>query len=805
MLQDLRFAFRQLVRRPVVGVIAVGTLALGIGATTAIFSVVDHLILRDLPYPEADRIVTVWQHNRAERNRRDDVAPGNYLEWVERNRVFTALGAAEPYSMDLTGPDLRPEVIFSSLVTEGFFEALGLQPLYGRLLQPQDFREGAGKVAVIGYGLWQRRFGGDPDLVGRSISLDGEPYVIVGILPATFDLGLMYSVRERELWAPRLLQGWERNARSSSWWAVIGRLAPGVSLAHAQADMDRVAANLAAEYPATNDGIGVTIVPFHEHLVGAARPALLVLLGSVGLVLLIACANVALLQLARGTERVGEFALRAALGGERGRLMRQMLSESVVLACIGAVGGIAISFWGVDLVKVLSPGTIPRMDTVAVDLRVLGFAGAIAALCAVVSGLAPALQLSKPQLHAVLKEGRLSGGRSRTRLRSGLIVAETALALTLLIGATLLLRSFVALLAVHPGFRTEDVVALQVFYYEEGHTRQDRVEFFRAVLERFDALPGVRSSGAVSAAPFLAANIDIRTTFTVVDEPAPRPGEEPQAYVSHATPDYFTTLGIPLLRGRVFTEFDRIGASPVALINETLRRRYWPAADPLGKRIVVANYSKDPVEIIGVVGDVRHTGLDADPRPELFAPHAQTGMGSMTFFVRTAGDPGTLLEELKQIVWDLAPLQTFYQTGTVKKLISTSLASRRFTAVLLNIFAAIALVMAAVGIYGVTSFSVTQRTHEVGIRMSLGADRNAVARLVIGDGLKLTSVGLAVGLAIAAFGTQLMSSLLFNVPPRDVFAFSIALVVLLTGSLIALYLPARRATRVDPMEALRQE
>jgi putative ABC transport system permease protein len=711
MLQDLRYALRHLVRNPLFAAVALVTLALGIGATTAIFSVVDHLILRDPPFPNADRVVTVWQDNRRENNPREDVAPGNYLEWKDRSGVFAALGSAEPYSMDLTGDGLRPQVIFSSLVTEGFFDALGVRPVRGRLFEPTDFRQGAGKVAVVGHGLWRRQFGGDTAIVGRSLLLDGEPHVVVGILPADFDLGLMYSVRERELWVPRLLQGWERGARSSAWWAVVGRLKPGVSLAQAQADMDRVAANLEVEYPATNEGIGITLVPLHEHLVGAARPALLTLLGAVGLVLLIACANVAHLQLARGTERVGEFAVRAALGSERSRLVRQLLTESVVLALVGTVGGLLLAYWGVDVVKVLSPGTVPRIDAVTVDARILGFAIVFAVMSAVLFGLAPALQFSNPRLHEVLKEGRTSGGRTRARLRGGLIVAETALALTLLIGAGLLLRSFVALLAVDPGFRTENVLALQVFYYEEGHTAQDRIQFFRESLERIETLPGVRSAGAVSAAPFLAANIDIRTMFTAVGEPTPREGEEPQAYLSHATPRYFETLGIPVLRGRVFSEFDRVDAPPVALINETLRLRYWPAEAPIGKKLLIGE-SKRVVEVVGVVGDVRHTGLDTDPRPEVFLPHAQTGTGSMTYFLRTVGDPATLLDAAQRVVWDLAPLQTFYQTGTVKQLVSTSLASRRFTMILLNAFAAIALVMAAVGIYGVMSFSVTQRTHD---------------------------------------------------------------------------------------------
>lgn len=804
MIQDLRYALRQLIRRPLFTVVAVITLALGIGATTTIFSVVDHLILRDLSFPDPDRVVTVWQDNRRENLPLDDVAPANFLDWKERNRVFEAIGAAEPYSVDLTGPDFQPEVIFAANVTEGFFEALGVAPARGRLLQSQDFREESGRVAVMGHGLWQQRFGGDPDIVGRALTLDGDPYVIVGILPQDFDLGLMYSVQRRELWLPRVLQGWEEGARSSSWWSVVARVKPGTSLAQAQADMDRVAANLATEYPVTNDEVGVTVVPLHEHLVGNARPTLLILLGAVAIVLLIACANVAHLQLARGTERVDEFAVRAALGGERSRLIRQLLTESLVLALLGTVAGLAVAYWGVDVVKVLSPGDIPRMDAVSVDVRILVFAVGIAVFTAVIFGLAPALQFSSPRLLEALKEGRIGAGKSRARVRGGLIMAETALALTLLIGAGLLIRSFMAILAVDPGFRTENVIAAQVFYYEDGHTAQDRIEFFRETVERIETLPAVRTAGAVSAAPFLAANIDIRQSFVVTAEPTPRAGEEPQGYISVTTPRYFETMGIPLLRGRVFTDFDRSDAPGVAVINETLRRRYWPSEDPVGKSIRIGT-AQQSREIVGVVGDVRHTGLDEDPRPEIFVPHAQAGSGSMTYFVRTSGDPAAVLQDVQQVVWDLAPLQTFYQTGTVNGLISRTLTGRRFSLLLLNIFAAIALLMAAVGIYGVMSFSVTQRTHEVGIRMALGADRDDVVRMVVGEGMKLAAAGVALGLVVAAFGTQVLSSLLFGIPPRDSVAFVLAVLVLVIGALIASYVPARRATRVDPMEALRYE
>lgn len=806
-MNDLRFAVRQLVKRPGFTGTAVVTLALGIGATTTIFSVVDHLMLRDLPFPDADRVVTVWQDNGRQGIPREDVAPANFLDWKERNRVFAALGGADPYSQDLTGEG-RPEVMLSSLVTEGYFEALGVRPLRGRLFEPDDFRAAAGSVsgnvAVMGYGLWQNRFGGNEEIVGRVLTLDGTPVTVIGVLPPGVDLGLAYSVRKRELWLPKIIQPWEPDSRASAWWTVVGRLKPGVTLEQAEADMDRIGAQLAAEYPATNQGIGVTVVPLREHLVGAARPALLLLLGAVGLVMIIACANVAHLQLARGTERVGEFAVRAALGAERARLVRQLLTEALVLAVLGAGLGGAIAYWGVDIVRAISPGEIPRLDAITVDTRVLAFALILGVLSAVGFGLAPAFQFSRPKLQEALKEGRLTAGVTRQRLRRALIVGEMAMALTLLIGAGLLIRSFAAILAVDPGIRTEDVLAVQIFYYHDDQDAQDRVAFFEQTLEEIEALPGVVSAGAVSAAPFFAANIDIRRPFRLVDRPAARAGEEPQLYVTQVTPDYFETVGIPLIDGRRLTSFDRAGAAPVALINETLRRRYWPHDSPIGDRITVGD-SQTPVEIVGVVGDVRHTGLDAAPRPEAFFPHAQGGTGSMTYYVRTSGDPQALLSAVQDVIWRAEPLQSVYQAGTLERLVSRTLVNRRFTLVLLSVFAGIALLMAAVGTYGVMSFTVTQRTHEVGIRMALGADRHAVVRMIVRQGFGLAVLGMVTGAAIAFFGTRLMSRMLFGVPARDAVTFGGAVGVLAVAAFLACWIPARRATRVAPMEALRHE
>lgn len=803
-MNDLRFAVRQLLKHPAFALIAIVTLALGIGATTTIFSVLDHLVLKDLPFPEPDRIVTLLQRNPRSGLAEEEAAPGNYLAWKERSRVFAAMGATEPFSYDLTGEG-RPEVMLTSLVTEGFFDALGVEPLAGRLFRPEDFQPGAPGVAVLGYDLWQRRFGGDPTLVNRTLVLDGNPFTVVGILPRDFDVGLGYaSIGRRDFFAPRQLQGWEVTSRTTGWWTVMGRLAPGVTLEQAQAEMDRVAATLSTEFPATNEGVGVSVVPLRQHLVGAVAPTLYLLLGAVGFVLLVACVNVANLQLARGAERGREFAIRAAVGGARGRLIRQLVLESVLLGVVGTAAGVALAFWAVDLVKALAPGDIARFSTVAVNLRVLGFAVVLAGASAVLFGLAPALQLSRPDLRDVLSEGRGSAGRGRMRLREGLIVLETALALTLLVGASLLLRSFGALLAQDPGFKPDHLLALQVFYYEDGHKPADRVAFFERTVEKIEALPGVQSAGAVSAAPFAAADLAMRRALHVVGDAVPRAGEEPQGYWVAATPGYFGTMHIPLLEGRMFAPSDRGDGTPVALINETLRRRLFAERDPIGAQMVIGN-GTTPVEIIGVVGDVRHTGLDADPRPEVFVPEAQAGSGSMTYFVRTTRAPADLLPQVQETVWAEAPLLTFYQTGTAEELVSSSLVARRFSLVLLSVFAGIALLMATVGIYGVINFTVKRRTGEIGIRMALGADRASVVRMIVRRGLVLAGGGVLIGLLLSLLATPLMRKLLFEVSPRDGLAFVIGILVLVAASALASWLPARRATRISPMEALRYE
>lgn len=803
-IQDLRYAVGQLRRHAGTTSAAALTLALAVGAGTSIVSVVDTLMLRELPYPDADRLVTVWQNDRREGNPRADVAPGNFLDWRDRARGFEGLAAVEPFSLALTGEG-RPVDVPTNLVTEGFFDLLGTRPVLGRTFRPEEHRPGRDRVVLLSHALWRDRFGEDPGIVGRTLTLDGRPYEVAGVLPPELELGLP-QVDEDGMWSPQVVGESARSIRGDGWWNVIGRLASGTSLQRARAEMDRVATALAAEHASANAGIGVTVVTLRENLVGAARPALLVLLAAVGLVLLVACANVANLLLARGAERERELAVRSALGAGRRRLLALLLSEAVLLALLGGAGGALLAVWGVDAVQALSPGDVPRLETVSVDLRVLGFALALTSLTAVAFGLAPALTLSRPELREGLREGASSDGIRHRRLRGGLVAAQMALALTLLVGAGLLLRSFVTLLRTDPGFRTEGVLALQVFAWDGRPTDEERAAFFDGTLERIRALPGVTAAGAVSAAPFLKADMAIRVPLEVRGMDAAPAGEEPAAYVSHATPGVFRAASIPLVAGRAFSDRDRPGSPPVALVNETLARREWGAGSPLGARIRLGEEGEGrEAEVVGVVGDVKHTGLDTEPRPEVFLPQAQTGYASMTYLVRVRGDPASRLEAVQREIWEVDPALSFYQAATLEGLVRESVAGRRFRLFLLAAFAALALVMAAVGLYGVVRHSVGRRRRELGIRLALGADRRRLVRRVVGQAMRPALVGAGVGLVAALAASRALQGLLYGIAPRDAATLIGASAVLLGTALVASWLPARRASRLDPVRALREE
>jgi putative ABC transport system permease protein len=809
LLQDVRYGARMLLKKPGFTFVAVLVLALGIGANTALFSVVNGVLLRPLPYSDPERIVTLWERNERDGIARDDVSPANFLDWQERAQSFSEIAFANPFSFDYTGGD-EPEVLRNALVSRGFFQILGTNALHGRTFLPEEYEAGKSQVVVLGHGLWQRRFGGDPKVVGRTLALDDKPYTVVGVMPPEFRLHLFD--KPEEMWSPQILTEDLRRQRKATYLKVIARLKPGATVESARAEMDSIAARLAEEHPSTNQGVGITTVTLPEQMTGAWRPALLVLLGAVGCVLLIACANVASLLLARGAAREREFAIRSAVGASRQRLVRQLLTENLLLAATGCAGGLVLAAWGVDLIVALNPADIPRIEQVGLDGATLGFAVGISLLTALVFGLVPALAYSKTDLNLSLKDsGRgTTIGAASSRLRGGLVIMEIALSFVLLIGAGLLLRSFVSLLRVDPGFAPGKVLALQTFIWDRYTTPEQRTAYVNEALERVRSLPGVEAAGVTTALPLLESSSNTSIPLVIEGQPTPQTGQEPVAQATIVTGDYFPAMGVRLLGGRLFNTFDTKDSPKVALINETMRRRYWAGEDPLGRKFTVRSTRGEgqpatTLEVVGVVGDLRHEGLDKEPRPEFFRPHTQSPSGSIIFVVRTANDPASLIASLKARLWEINRTQPFYFVSTMEQLLSDSLKARRFSLTLFAFFAALALMLAVTGIYGVMSFTAGRRTHEIGVRMALGARRGDVLKLVIGQGMRLALVGVVIG-SIAAFAlTRLMSSLLYGISANDPATFAGIALLLIVVALAACYFPARRAARVDPLVALRHE
>jgi putative ABC transport system permease protein len=807
--QDLRYGLRAMGKNPGFTAVAIVTLALGVGANTAIFSIVNAVLLRPLPFGQPERIITLWENNVKDGIERDDVSPANFLDWRERTSVFEEMAFANPYSLDYEGGG-EPETWQAALVSDGFFRILGVPALHGRTFSAEEHLEGRNSVAVLSYGLWQRRFGRDPAVVGRKLVLDNQPVTVVGVMPPEFKLNLFE--REKALWVPQVLSEDLRRQRRATYLKVLAKLKPGVPLEQAVAEVNGVAAGLAAEYPQTNAGVGVTVVPLGEQMTGQVRPALLVLFGAVCLVLLIACANVANLLLARGSARERELAVRAAIGAARGRLARQLLTESLLLAVLGCAAGILLAAWCSDLIVRNSPENIPRLELAEVDGAALTFVICISSLTALVCGVVPALRFSKPDLQHCLKgTGRsTTGGSARHRLRSALVVSEVALAMVLLVGAGLLLRSFISLLRVNPGFAADKMVALQVFIWDRYPKPEQRVAYAGQALEKLKAVPGVESVGITTALPFLESSARTSVPFTIEGQVAPPEGQEPTVFISAATADYFAAAGVPLLAGRHFDEHDRMDSRAVALINETMWRRYWPGEDPAGKRITVrgglrGQRGPSTFEIVGVVGDVQHEGLDKEPRPEFFLPYAQSPSGSIIFAVRTGSDPALTVPTLKARLYEVNGAQPIYTVATGEALVSDSLKVRRFSLLLLGSFAALALVLAVIGIYGVISFATRQRTHDIGIRLALGATPRHVLGMVIRHGMSLTFVGIGLGLLTSIALTRVMSSLLFGVSATDPSTYATISLLLGGVALTACYVPARRAAKLDPLIALRHE
>jgi predicted permease len=811
--QDIRLGMRMLVKNPGFTFVAVLTLALGIGANAAIFSVVNAVLLRPLAYKDSDRLVTLLHDGS------DPVSAANYIDWRDQSHSFEAMAAAEGWSANLTGVD-SPEHIVGLKVTQNLFPMLGAEPQLGRLFLAEEDRKGSEHETILSYRLWQRRFGGDGSVVGKIIKLDGQQYTIVGVMPRDFKFAPFWSTHA-ELWVPMAF-GERIHNRGGNSLRVFARLWPGVSLAQARAEIAAVTARLERQFPGTNRD--VTVTPLIEQVVGRIQAPLLVLLGAVGFVLLIACANVAHMLLARSAVRQKEIAVRAALGAPRIRVIRQFLTENLLLTAMGAFAGLLLAIWGTHALVALSPADIPRVETVTIDARVVLFLLGVSVLTSVAFGLAPAMQVSAVNLSDVLKEGGRGGseGIRRNRLRSFLVASEFALALMLLMGAGLMIRSFFALEAVDPGFNPHNVLSMIVSVAGSSEAEPNsRAIFYQQLLERVRALPGVESAGGINHLP-LAGDM-WGWPFMIEGRPKPRPGESPNAVYRIATPGYFQTMKLPLLRGRGISTSDNAGAPGVVIINEEAARTYWPGQDPLGQRISFdSGEAGSPtwLTVIAISKNAKQEDWATPPFPEVYlaafqnrdflgvaGPHAEAGlhMSYITLVVRTARDPGALTSTVKSAVWSFDRNLPISEVLTMDGVVADANAQPRFEMLLLAMFAAVALVMAAVGIYGVMSYSVSRRTHEIGIRISLGASRNDVFRLVLRQGMLLTLAGLGAGIAGALLLSRLMAKVLYGVPPTDPITFASVAILLAGVALFATWLPARRAMRVDPMIALRYE
>jgi putative ABC transport system permease protein len=803
LLQDLRYGIRMLLRSPGFTAVALLTLALGIGANSAMFSVVNAVLLRPLPYEESERLVFLSE--REPQLEGMSISYPNFLDWREQNRVFEQIAVFRRQSYNLTGGS-EPERLIGGQVSAGLFPALRVKPARGRTFLAEEDKPGGNHVVILSHGLWQRRFGSDPGILGQTLALNGKNYSVIGIMPPSF----LFPSRA-ELWTPVGQESgqpsWQERGNHPGLYG-IGRLQPGVSLAQARGEMDTIAARLEKQYPQSNTGNRVTITPLHETIVSNIRRALWVLLGAVGFVLLIACANVANLLLARAAARQKEIAIRTALGAKRLRVMRQLLTESLLLSVLGGAAGLFLAAWSVDLLVTVSPNNIPRAREIGLDGRVLGFTLMVSLLTGIIFGLAPALQASRPNLNEALKEGsRASGGVHSHRFRGALVVAEVALALVLLIGGGLLIRSFYHLQQVDPGFKADHLLTVQISlpqakYPEDGQ----KVNFYQQVLQRIGALPGALVAGAATGLPL--GNNGNQTSFFLEGKPAPAPGHVPLAEVAIVSPEYFRAMGMSLLKGRAFTEHDSKDAPRVVVIDEAFASRYWPAEDPIGKRIRFGgNDPRNPlVTVAGIVRRVKMDGLNAESnRVQAYFSFMQQPWSGMTLVVRTAGDPSTLTSSVRQQVLAIDQDQPVYNVRTIEQVWADSVAPQRLNMLLLGIFAAVALILAAVGIYGVMAYSVTQRAHEVGIRLALGAQPRDVLKMIIKQGMALTLIGVIIGLMGAFALTRWMSALLFGVKPADPATFAGIASLLAAVALLATLIPARKATKVDPLTALRYE
>jgi predicted permease len=808
--EDLRFGARMLAKNPGFTAIAVVTLALGIGANTAIFSVVNSLLLTPPHFKQPERLVMVWENKPSTDWHQGPVSPANYFQWMEHNTVFEQMAVMYDDHLNLTG-NADPEQLAYQGVSPNLLSMLGTDPIIGRTFSAQDGVPGNDDVVILSYGLWQRRFGGDRNVTGKQIQLNGHPNTIVGVMPRGFQLFIKrgsFTGEQAELWLPIAFTARSRVPRGR-YLTAVARLNLGVNVAQAQTQMNAIANSLEKQWPDFDKGWGVELVPLKDQLVGQIRRPLLVMLGAVAFVLLMGCTNVANLLLGRAAGRQREIAVRVALGADRRRVIRQLLTESLLLSGLGGAAGLFLAIWGTKALLAFGPKDMLGGLPVSLDWRVMTFTMAVSLATGILFGLGPSLVALSSNLIETLKEGSrdAQGRRNGNRLRAALVIAEMSLAVVLLVGAGLCVKSFYRLTSVDAGFNPHNLLTMKISLPNASYKEDEKkIAFFQQVRERIAALPGVTAASADSWLPF--TTMGAATGFQIEGQPKLSDADQPVTDVRVIEPDYFHTMGIPLLAGREFNEREATTLSHVIIVNQALATAYFPGVSPIGKRITVAmggQTEKNPSQIIGVVGDVKHEGLNTTPRSMVYWPHPELTLPFTTFVIRTDGNPLALIDAVRQQVKQLDPSLPVSDVATMEARMSDSVAQARFSAMLLGIFAVVAIVLASVGVYGVTSYAVTSRLHEIGIRMAIGAQTGDVERMFIRQGMILTLAGLGVGLLVSFGLTKLIEGLLFGVSPHDPMTFVAMATLLSVVALLACYLPARRATCVNPVETLRNE
>jgi putative ABC transport system permease protein len=802
---DLRYGFRSLLKRPAFTAIALLTLALGIGVNSAIFSAVDSLLLRPLPLKDPGRLVSVWEQTLRDGIQQNEAAPASFFDLQNQNQVFEQIGAYGPYDVNLTG-DGEPERLDGQLVTANVFSILGVSAALGRTFSPEEDQPGQEHVVVLSDALWQRRFNRDPSIINRAITLNGESFIVIGVMPRDF----FFPVREVELWVPWAMEPDQKSGRGDHYLRLVARLRQGTTLAGANGDLASIAQRLSAEYPRTNEGLGFVVHSLHQDYVGNLRLPILILFAAVGLVLLIACANVANLLLAQATTRRKEIAIRIALGARRWTIVRQLLVESLLLAAGGGLLGTLGAFWGVEALAKFLPESLSKLQGVSIDARVFLFTLGVSMITAVVFGGVPALLASRTKPGETLSDVArdTAGGTSGRNVRRVLIISEVALAVVLLVSAGLLIRSFQLLRQVDTGFNTDNALTMRMVLpfpkYAKAETRR---AFYDEVLRKVAALPGVESAGMITFLPLSFHGMHF--SFSVEGQTSPSDRQLPFALLRVVSPDYFRAMGIPLRRGRFFDTRDSADSQPAVLVNRRLAEQYWPGQDAIGKRLKVgpADSPNAWLTVVGIVGDTRQTGLN-EQKLEFYVPYAQERrlfMAPRDLVVRTKSDPALIASAVRQAVWTVDKDQPVSNVRTLDQVFAAAISQERFQALMLGLFATLALVLACIGLYGVISYSVVQRTHEIGVRIALGAQPVDVLRIVIRQGMTLTLAGLVVGIVAGTLATRVLSDMLFGVAPRDPLTFTGVPVLLLLVAFLACYIPARRATRIDPLVALRYE